>query len=260
MEILNDIKEQLAKFSTEKEIAKAENNLEQAARIRDREIMFRNAISEVLFPIDKGWELKDFLAMAWGRITAEYHRGNICSERHLQSELFYILKSNNQFSEQYKIYVEPTVYTRKKNTAIDKIIPDVLITKGKEVVAYIELKYVPHGYILAESDVWKFNEFYKCLGQEEIQLDTDAQSGQWLDTYHNISSDLVLVYGFISNHESEAFELKEKIFAFKNMFNPETLLKIDYVVMYGGVGGESPQFGYSGRIKDTPFSKHYNLL
>lgn len=261
MEILNDIKEQLTKFSTEREKAIAENNLEQAARIRDREIMFRNAISEALFPIDKGWELKDFLAMAWGRITAEFHLGNICSERHLQSELFYILKSNNQFSEQYKIYVEPTLYTKNGDTKIDKIIPDILVTKGKEVIAYVELKYVPHGYIKASGDIWKFNEFYNHIDKAEIKLETESNSGDWVNDYYKISNDLILVYGFVSNQESEVFVSRNNVFGLTEYkLSDDALSKINYVVLYGGVGSNTTKFGYTGRIKDNIFSKEYNLL
>lgn len=259
MEILNDIKEQLAKYSDERAKAVEDKNFEKAALIRDTEIQFRNSISETLFPTNKEWGLKDFLAMAWSRITSYYHLGNICSERHLQAELFHILKSDEQFIKEYKIYVEPTLYTKQGDTDIDKIIPDMLITKGKKIVAYIELKYVPHGYIRATDDIRKFYDFNECK-YAEIYLERNPVDGGWSEDLYTICSDIIFVYGFISNHESEAFILKQDIFYFENIFNSETVSKLNYVIMYGGVGAESPQFGYIGKIKNNPFSKHYNLL
>lgn len=148
--------------------------------------------------------------MAWRHIGSIYSTGRICSERHLQAEIFHQLYSNSLFMETYELRVEPCMYhynmKENKNMTLG-FTPDMLIiNRNREIVACIELKYVPHGYIQFEKDIANMSEMWeiKNLGPSKIFLDTIPESGDWnYQKPYALGTDFHLLYGVIGNEYSD---------------------------------------------------------
>lgn len=192
--------------------------------------------------------MKTILYKAWKQIEKVYLRGEICSERHLQSLLFHILNSTDDFNKKYQIRVEPKINITGNGDLVDQlkgIIPDLLIIKGNEIKACIELKYVPNGYVSFKKDIINLSNFWKLKGQSNvgIWLSTNPLNGGW--DYSNskkftISSELLLVYSLIADKEAYAITDSKKIWS-KEFTNLETAP--EYLQFIGAIdGSKNPMF------------------
>jgi len=192
--------------------------------------------------------LKDILEKCWTLIKEIYMEGKICSERHLQSEIFHILKQDNNFNAEYKIFIEPTIYSDKKemdDSLIIGIIPDILITNHQDkIVCVFELKYKPNGYVRYKKDINNFGKFNDLKGSEfPIYLETNPKNGDWdYKRPFKIDKNILFAYAIIANEYSDALKKTEEIWK-----NTEFLKQpiTNYIQLIGSVND-----------RDTIFSKY----
>ena len=163
-------------------------------------------------------KMKNIIELAWSQLQAVYETGIICSERHMQCELFRILCNDKAFINQYELFVEP----RLSNTDYAKLngkIPDIIIASRneREIVAVMELKYVPHSYPQYEKDIDVLTNFYKLRSlrrneniKTSFSLLSDPETGEWKnDVLFPVSSNMTLIYAVIGRFDSYAFEQEE---------------------------------------------------
>lgn len=148
--------------------------------------------------------------MAWRQIGSIYSAGKICSERHLQAELFHQLYSNPLFLQTYELRVEPCMYyfnmTKNRNEVLG-FTPDMLIiNRNEEILGCVELKYVPHGYVQFEKDMANMFKMWDLKNKESIKfyLDTVPESGDWnYQKPYALGNNFHLIYGVIGNEFSD---------------------------------------------------------
>jgi len=182
--------------------------------------------------------IKTILKNAWEEVEAVYLTGIICSERHLQAVLYKILESNKSFYENYHCFIEPYLNTLNKSIPeIEGKFPDLVIVDkvSNEIVAVIELKYVPHYYVPFEKDVWNLSLINKYRGNKSvIQLMTEPETGKYQTEGFTISENLLCVFAAITNEFSFSVTDTEKIwkpdYTEKEITNNLTLLGI---ISYG---------------------------
>ncbi len=182
--------------------------------------------------------MKDLLQSIWKKqIKAEYDKGNICSESHLQAEIFHHLRCNDKFCQTYRIFVEPREPHIHQKMGI---IPDMVIIRESKIVAAIELKYVPNAYAKFKKDIRSLLNLYNLRGSEQtFSLKTNPKNGNWSDERFTIAEDALLVYGIITKSLSAAITNPESIWlAEPSIKNAET---VNYLQLVGSInkGSES---------------------
>lgn len=156
----------------------------------------------------------------WYRIELDYNRGVIPSERHMQSLIYHYLTLHPAFRPQWGIRIEPTIWCppdalhKEKMTAVLGMIPDMLIVDEKEkvVLAHLELKYNPMGYIQYEKDLEFFESMFNNENEIKIPLDTDPLTGNWKmypDSseyiFYSLSENLLPIYLVVCKYDSNLF-------------------------------------------------------
>lgn len=99
---------------------------------------------------------RDLLTKIWMEdIPKRFSKGLLTYERQLQAEFYYNLK---QFlPNDYEVWIEPVIYLVEYE--LNKVKPDIFVTKGDEIVAIIELKFKPWEYPEFHSDIAKLLRF-----------------------------------------------------------------------------------------------------
>lgn len=164
-------------------------------------------------------DLIDILNAAWENTIDDFKKGEICSERHLQSLLFTYLKRDNNFNNKYKLFVEPKISTISKNSEILGLIPDILITNNEYSLELIlELKYVPFDYPEYQKDESTFKKFLNAKQNgEQLYLLSDLD-GDWDKTHpFSISKNLKYVFGAYGKKESVCFDKNKWDSELKNL-------------------------------------------
>ncbi|MES2428680.1 MAG: hypothetical protein V4560_16980 [Bacteroidota bacterium] len=154
--------------------------------------------------------MREFFDPAWHNLKNVYDSGVICSERHMQCELFKLLTSNNDFNNRYKIFVEPRLTLPELNSKI----PDFLITEDDIVVAAVELKYVPHDYSKYEKDLKTLINFCYLFKQNKdytFPLLTNPNNGEWTEPKFRFSDKLTLIYCTITKLDAHIITNNKKI-------------------------------------------------
>lgn len=109
-------------------------------------------------------------------IKHEFVKGNIQYERQFQAYLFYYLRS--KLSEEYGFWIEPVLYLNQYG--LDKAKPDLIVTKSKEIIAIIELKFSPWSFAKTLHDREKFLKFEKAIkNKKEITISWIPYSDNW---------------------------------------------------------------------------------
>lgn len=166
-------------------------------------------------------ELKTALQDCWKQIEFIYKQGRICSERHLQAEMFRVLRQHAIFETEtgtgrYQIFIEPYI---DKNNATDNgktfvriVIPDMIFTKEDKIVGIMEVKYIPHHFPKFEKDFVSLSEFYKKRGSGfEVKLEVDWQTGNWSEKQFRIDKNVLLIYCVIANWQSHIVSNPENV-------------------------------------------------
>jgi hypothetical protein len=165
-------------------------------------------------------------------ILSEYNTGRIVSERHLQAFIYHQLHEQMQEAG-LTLVIEPSIKTMEKSN-IDGLIPDVIIRSEKEVLAVIELKFVPYGYPQYKKDFATFSAFYSSVDkQSKIYLSCSPKDGLWdQEKRYTLSTDLKVYYLVIARHDSYLFSdtssiVNEYFDAFNTYFFQPIFIKID---------------------------------
>jgi len=104
--------------------------------------------------------LKGQIIRAWLQtIERDYNYGRINSERSLQASLWASL--NDLLPRNRNLFIEPFLNAGEK-----LVCPDIVITNSREVVAVIELKYLPRAQPKYEKDVATL----AFIAQQRIEL------------------------------------------------------------------------------------------
>lgn len=144
--------------------------------------------------------LKDALINGWQQVEKVYRTGKICSERHLQAELFLALSNHQDFKNEYDIFIESNIQI--KGFTSNKT-PDVVITRRNEIIAFIELKYVPHDYIKYKGDIEKLEKIHQSIVETKLLI--DPKSGKYTNDIFTSSKNTILAYGLFTRHDSAVF-------------------------------------------------------
>lgn len=145
-------------------------------------------------------------------IKARFEKGLITYERQLQSILYGQLKA--RLTNNYEVYIEPVIYQ------LDKIKPDIVITKGKKIISVMELKCKAWEYPDFFSDIRKLERFKTEIKiNQEIVLGWIPKSVDWynqekhenLKLSYQIDEELQLIMALISRYDSDVVtkELKD---------------------------------------------------
>lgn len=179
-------------------------------------------------------DLKKKLKYCWQQIEIIYNDGRICSERHMQAELFSLLLNQNETNENFQIFVEPSIYGDNQylyEIKLNGIIPDLIITENNEIVCVIELKYNPTGYIEYGKDLTNLGKFASIMGYDySVYLETNPKDGDWnYDRPFRVSKSLLIVYAIIANEYSDAITKANEIWNNSDFFQIQIKNKLFFI-------------------------------
>lgn len=149
-------------------------------------------------------ELIDKLKKIWEKdIKEEYYNERINSERCLQAVLYHYFREC--LGEKCGIFVEPKFdYKSEEIGGLKNKTPDLVITFEENILAIIELKFVPQGYATYMEDFKKFLSEEKYMG-EGVWMQIDKTTGKWKqDKVFKITKKTVYIFLAVANTESEA--------------------------------------------------------
>ena len=142
--------------------------------------------------------IRTALDAAWVEAISAYQAGRVNSERTLQSALYHHLM--RLLPHDIHTFCEPTV----RVDGYGPLIPDLLISQGNQVLAAIELKFVPHHYALFEDDLVKLRVYGTTPDQFPIRL--DPETGQYSNELFAVSPDCLLVFAVVSRSDAAAVD------------------------------------------------------
>ena len=112
--------------------------------------------------------LQELLAQAWkNAITGDYHRQRINSERSLQASLW--SKLNDLLSVEYRMFIEPRLKAKEGLVKPESRLPDIAICNAEEVVAFLEIKYLPRAKPKWQKDLKTFEWINRHKDQLKVQ-------------------------------------------------------------------------------------------
>ncbi|HXH18369.1 MAG TPA: hypothetical protein VNJ07_04725 [Chitinophagales bacterium] len=92
------------------------------------------------------------------------------------------------------------------------VIPDILISENEKIVACVELKYNPTGYVSFEKDIKNLSKFYSLKASSGyFFLRTNPITGNWDETKYFVSENVILIYAQIGNEYSFSIKHHQKI-------------------------------------------------
>lgn len=166
------------------------------------------------------------------KISTDYVNGLINSERALQACLYHHLRASLEKSRTYgdlELFVEQKLDgPRGQLGKLRGKTPDLIICRGKEIVAFFELKFVPEGRPVFEGDFKKFDQYHERKGNK-VFLHIDPDTGYWVEekTY-SIASEPLIYYAAIARSDSGAFKPKSMRERFQELdFVTVLAIKID---------------------------------
>jgi hypothetical protein len=152
--------------------------------------------------------MKQFLEIfktVWERdVKSRFEKGLINYERQLQSIVYSLLKS--KLNNDYEVFIEPVIFE------LDKIKPDIIVTKKKKIISIVELKCKPWEYPAFRPDMKKLERFKKeikvkqkiVLGWIPKFVDWNIQeSKNYLKLSYQIDKNLLLIMAIIGKYDSD---------------------------------------------------------
>ncbi|MCD9047089.1 hypothetical protein [Luteimonas sp. MHLX1A] len=100
-------------------------------------------------------------------------------------------------------------------------VPDIVVLKERDVAAIIELKFVPHHYSVYELDLRKLAVL--AAYEQNFPLLLDPKSGDFTPDSFRVSSDCILVFAAIGQHDAAAVDtpgLRAAVAQFGGRFVP----------------------------------------
>lgn len=185
------------------------------------------------------------LRAIWSKVIDEYKKGTICSERHLQSLMFHMIRTLKDDKE--KVFIEPNILEYKDNercyNALNNKVPDIIIVddEGARVTHFIELKYDPLGKPEYNYDLNKFKSISELESGISIPLKTDIKSGNWdYNDQYEFTNSTTKVYAFIANQKSNLFT--------SSKLNEELFEGINNIIVLWGMVGLNEKFISGSKI------------
>lgn len=176
---------------------------------------------------------------AWDYIGRRYAAGVICSERHLQAELFHVLYCDPSFIKQYDLRIEPVLYESVgKEHRLSGLIPDLLVTRDNTIMAHVEIKYVPHGFVQYKKDVASMTRTWNLKANQEVAfyLDTNPQNGEWnYERPYKVGKEFKMIYCMIGNEDSDCFVNNKSIWDGEN----KEMFDVDIIQFVGRISKAS---------------------
>ena len=175
--------------------------------------------------------IKEKLKDIWeNKISDIFNQGLITYERQLQAEIYYLLK--NDLLENYKVWIEPVIYMPDYN--LDKVKPDIFITKDDLIICIIELKFTPWEFPKYESDIRKLIRFDDAsnkllslpFGYIPISSDWNKQKHGKKKEY-TLTPDHLNCFMVFGKPDSDAFKL------------PHTQRPNNFLHLYGYINDEN---------------------
>lgn len=116
--------------------------------------------------------LSNVISKIWNAtIKDRFSSGLLTYESHLHSELYYQLRL--ELGQEFELFYEPKIYFRDEPKTEYKTIlkkkPDIIVAKGGNIIAIIELKNQPWGEVNYKVDLEKLNAF-EYLARDKVQL------------------------------------------------------------------------------------------
>ncbi len=160
--------------------------------------------------------LKQSMISTWkNEIKKKFVDGKLVYERQLQADLYHLLK--RQLENGYEIWVEPVIYMDQakppnKDSVLHMSKPDLIITKGEEIIAVIELKFKPWEEVDYKGDLDKLIEFKKISTTgKKIWLGIKPLSSDWKDQnkddnfdFYNLKENLLTSFIVFARPDSHA--------------------------------------------------------
>lgn len=163
-------------------------------------------------------KLYNCLKAVWHGIEQMYLKGQICSEYHLQAELFSLLKP--VLSEiGISMHLTPTIELAGEisNNDIKGLKPDIVFTHEKKVIAIAEIKIQKGQYLAYGDDFLKLAKFNESKRTRIYLKAKPFEYGWETNETFEISEQLILIPVMIGLHGSDAFNL-DSSFKNKNIF------------------------------------------
>ena len=189
--------------------------------------------------------MKIFFDKAWSELKLIYDEGSICSERHMQCELFKLLTIQADFNNDYRIFVEPRI------SDPDIVIPDFIITdKNHKVKAVVELKYVPHFYSKYDKDLKVLMSFIIKFQKDPdygFKLLTDPKTGEWKNEMFKFDKSLILIHCVVTKADAFMITNNREIWQSGDNFDNG---KFSYLQYVGAIPANSDEDW--GQINSVP--------
>ncbi len=152
--------------------------------------------------------LVEILEKIWKEnVRSLYISGLISTERSLQAEIYRQLKNYTN----YNIWIEPTIFFIP-SADLDYKKPDVIITKEREIVGIIELKYKPYAETYYIEDIEKLYAFSNIPKEYKLPLFTIPNSGEWSKKNKDlftVSSNFLSVFAVIAWNNAWSLDIKK---------------------------------------------------
>lgn len=139
--------------------------------------------------------MKEKFEEAWKTCVSEYREGRVNSECTLQALLYSELR---KAMPDLVVLCEPHLELTKAGMAY----PDIVVLSSNEIVAVVELKFVPHHYPLFRDDIAKLVHYADEAKEQNILL--EPGTGKFDDRKHRFSKDCLLVFAVIGRSDSDA--------------------------------------------------------
>ena len=146
--------------------------------------------------------LQSQIISAWRQcIEDDYCSQRINSERSLQASFWSHV--NELLPKTRRLFIEPSLTIRSR-TGVKRIIPDIVICNTREVIAVVELKYLPRAQPKYKKDIE--NLAIIARNRKRISISNDRFRGSEQDaTVYSLSQNILFVWaGVHAEEESEA--------------------------------------------------------
>jgi hypothetical protein len=120
-------------------------------------------------------EIKKKITRIWeNEIRDALESGEVIIEKQLQAEMYHQLRLK---FPKYKIWTAPTLYLKKYD--LDRIKPDLIITKGKEILAVIQMEFKPWEFLDYKENLSVLMGLDKVGKSKKIKLGMIPFSSIW---------------------------------------------------------------------------------
>lgn len=130
-----------------------------------------------------------------------YLKGQICSERQIQAELYRHLRNNTD----YEVWIEPELHLVGSKLHHTK--PDLIITEDKKIIGIMEIKFNLFAGINFTWDIEKLRNL--AILEESVPLRTDLSTANWdmaMDNQFTIGIDTCLFFAVIAWEGTQALD------------------------------------------------------